>query len=135
MGHSLKDVINEIRSMAITADVRSHLAREVCPWAMYECTPDGKCIWGNEALCDLYGLDHEQVKGFGWSAAVEDSERDRVVATWQTALAKGIPYLDTYTIINQRTGKRSRVRTRATGYQHKGVIILFSGSVIPVQEA
>lgn len=133
-GTSLRDAVNEIRHMASVADVRSHLSREVCPYAMYECAPDGKCIWVNEALCQLFGLDAEDALGYGWLQSVSDAERSTTMFLWQEAVVKDIPWSTVFTIVNQRTGAQVRCRTRATSYKMGGVIILYSGTVIPEKQ-
>lgn len=128
-GASLRDAINQIRDMANIADVRSHLTREACPYAMYECSPDGKCVWVNEALCNLFGMEEERMMGYGWLEAIEDSERIDSMKAWQQAIENNIPYSSSYTVVNQRTGERYRCRTRANGYKHEGKTLLYAGTV------
>jgi PAS domain S-box-containing protein len=49
------------------------------------------------------GQTPEQLAGYGWLAGVHQDDRDRVLATWESAVAAQTPYVCEYRIVGPRT--------------------------------
>jgi len=111
--------------------VESHLKIGV-----YECDLSGKCIWCNPYLAELFGLDSERMRGYGWLSAIVPDERIDVQKRWRISVDQGIPYDDTYTIENQRTMKRVRCRSRADLVKADSEPLCYVGwvKVVPIPE-
>lgn len=133
-GQSIRDAIDDIRRRTIEADIRSRVVREILPTGMYECTPAGECVWVNEALCDLFGMHPEAMLGHGWLSAVLESDRDAAWQAWKRAIENITPYSDTYTVVNQRTGTRTRCWTKASRYiDAEGHTVMYYGTVKKIE--
>lgn len=104
--------------------IESHLRIGV-----YECDLDGKCLWSNPYLAELFGIDERYMHGYGWLSAVIKEERVAVQKRWRTSVENGIPYDDIYTVENKRTQTRHRCRTRAELVRADGEPLCFIGWV------
>lgn len=74
--------------------------------AMWFTNAAGECVKANRAMCEMFGLTHEQVvadHGRGWMRAVVPEHRERVWREFKSALASGVPYACHYSI-NTKTG-------------------------------
>ena len=67
------------------------LAIDVIPQLVWSAFPDGAVEFCNQRWLDYTGLAAEQVKGWGWSAAIHPEDLDELVATWRRVLAEGVP--------------------------------------------
>lgn len=119
-GGSLADTINDIRKHQIIGQTRAQILWEHQQGVgYYECEGNasenaGACTWANKYLCDLFGIPLEEFVGFGWTQAiVSQAERNRIHKSWLAAVEDEIPYVEEYEIVNQHTGQRHRVKTRA----------------------
>lgn len=129
-GKSLKDIIVSCSKRISVQEARINSIALTSPIAMYECDINGKCIWANEAICNLFGLDNIGMMGYGWLEAIEDENRMNTQELWDNCIKKGIPYATEYVVINQRDGKKYNCRSRAIARRDEnGQIILFHGFV------
>lgn len=131
-GKSIKDQITRIDNAVRLAELRSKLiASSFSNIGMYECDPQGKCIWANSALCDLFGLPHEEVLGNGWLSGVMDDEREDVLEKWLTSIEHNIPYDTTYTVRNNKTHEVFKVKTSAMSNKSvDGKILGYYGQMV-----
>jgi len=58
--------------------------------AIYQSDAQGRCVYVNAALCELFGLTEKEALGVGWLDRVHPEDRDRVSAARQYA-ASTIP--------------------------------------------
>lgn len=73
----------------------------------FECQVDGSCLYASRSLAALFGLNQDEMRGYGWLDAIDGAEeRQRVQSNWANALEHGSPYRDTYRVHNRRTGER-----------------------------
>lgn len=63
---------------------------------VYVCNGDGVCTYANKTLSDLFGIEQEQMKGFGWAKGIIDQQK--AVNNWNFAIKNNLPYSDTYSI-------------------------------------
>jgi PAS domain S-box-containing protein len=63
--------------------------------AIYQSDAEGRCIFVNSALCELFGLTEKEAMGVGWLDRVHPEDRERVQAARRYA-ASAIPvfYID-----------------------------------------
>lgn len=134
-GGSIKDKINVIYELSVLADARVKHMISMTDQPMYECrVSDGFTINVNEALCNLFGMTEPHMLGNGWLEAIVQEERAMVWTEYQRAIKEHTPYSWTYTVENQKTGKRIRVKTKLTVLRNsKGAPVLYTGMSEPVE--
>lgn len=119
-GSSIKDSLKRLEDKAHLQDLRWKLSnnreQDIC---VFECNALGNCVTANRALCDLYGLNEEDMLGLGWLIAVKETDRQSVWSAWQATIKSDIPYDATYTVVNQKTGAQFLVRAKAV--VHRGL--------------
>lgn len=109
---------------------RIHLLLKTNKIGMYECNHKGECIWVNDSVCDLFGLEHDELLGHGWSSCIVEEHRSIIVKEWLNCIEFDIPYSAGYNIINKKTGENIRVSTTAISIRDDdGKPILFCGSI------
>jgi len=131
-GKSIKDQLSRIDDTVRLAELRSKLiASSFTNIGMYECDPQGKCVWANAAMCDIFGLTLEEVLGNGWLGGILDSEREAVLDRWMTSVHNDIPYDNTYHVVNRRTHETYLIKTTAiVNKSRDGKILGYHGQII-----
>ena len=131
-GKSIKDHLIRIDDTVRLAELRSKLvASSFTNIGMYECDPQGKCVWANAAMCDIFGLTLEEVLGNGWLAGILDTEREDVLERWMTSVRNDIPYDNTYHVVNRRTHETYLIKTTAiVNKSRDGKILGYHGQII-----
>lgn len=80
---------------------------------VFESDLDGRCVWCNPFLAELFGIDADNMRGYGWLSGLVPDDRVTAQKRWRVSVEHGIPYEDTYTVENKRTSTRYRCQTRA----------------------
>lgn len=125
----LHALVADIRTSVGEFEIRQRIAERHLEIGIYVCTPDGKCTWANDFLCDAFGVDSTDMLGFGWIGAVAKSEQVRVHTAWKSAVAEGIPYRESYEV-EPRDGKdRWRAMTQAWPVVRGGKTVCYVGYV------
>ena len=106
---------------------RTEVILDLSPHPIYECATDGRCVFANEKLCDLFGLSESDMLGNGWLEGILPEERERVHSTWIFAVKKSIPYECAYTVRNCKTGEKYKAITRALPLSHDEEVIGYLG--------
>lgn len=114
--------------------LRMQLVERHLDIGVYLCDADGKCVFASSILCEQFGLDSQEMLGFGWSAVIPTKQRQRVVEYWQSCVSGGIPYSDQYEINNAVTGRHLRVITEAYKVEHDDHATFYLGWVKPKTE-
>lgn len=112
-GSSLRDAVDRTHRAATVANLRSLHVVGLLHRAAFECDPDGQLSYASPALCELWGMSASEMRGKGWLRGVHDLERADVDRQWLDDIHNGRPYAHEYVVVNQRTGQRCRVRSRA----------------------
>lgn len=134
-GKSIKDQITRIDENIKRSDLRIKLiATNLVTTGIFECDAEGKCVWVNRALADMFGLEREEMLDTGWLSAVVDDERNEVWMDWMYCINNHIPYEAEYSVHNKKrdTTFRIRVVAVATKNEHNRVLGFF-GTTIKVQ--
>ncbi len=100
----------------------------------YECGPDGRLIYANNALCALFELDHVDMMGYGWLDGIEPIDRISTKRLWEESIKDGIPYATTYHVRSARTRKKCFCEAEAFPLKLPDrKIIAYFGTVIPIE--
>lgn len=72
--------------------------------AIYQSDAEGRCVYVNAALCELFGMSEKEAMGVGWFDRVHPDDRERVLAARKHA-ASPIPvfYIDYRLQLHGRT--------------------------------
>lgn len=104
----------------------------------YNCDASGRCTWVNDELAEMFGIDAADMLGFGWTAAIDQVDRMRVVEEWRQAVELGLPYSTRYRVINQRSGLAFECDTWTRSVEvidrddagSPGVVLYYVGAVV-----
>lgn len=131
-GKSIKDQIDRIDENTKLSELRIKLiATNLVTTGIFECAPDGTCIWVNRALADMFGMERQEMLENGWLLAVNDEERAEVWDEWVYSIQNHIPYEAEYTVHNKKTKENFKVRVMAIANKaDSGKILGYFGTVI-----
>lgn len=63
---------------------------------IYLCDENGKCIWVNKPLAEMFNIDQKNMSGYGWLQNVCDKES--AYTHWKWSVENNIPYKDLYEV-------------------------------------
>lgn len=110
---TIKALHEAIQTAHDVLEIRQQISEKYLKIGVYICDLDGKCLWSNEYLNEMFGLDSQAMKGFGWLQAIHSKDRKRVHEEWLYSIKEGIQYNCEYTICNLRDGRLIDARTEA----------------------
>lgn len=135
-GKKIVDELSRRSKDIVLGEVRQQFLEQRLGIALYVCASSGSCEYASEALADLFGLERAEMLGNGWLKAVDMSERQKVMEFWEYAVKHNMPYDYEYAVINQNTGKRFRVITRAFPVASRsGEMLCYVGMVEMLSDA
>jgi PAS domain S-box-containing protein len=94
-------------------EVRMRISERYLKIGLYVCDLEGKAVWLNDVICEMFGLDSRSMLGFGWLQAIHQHDRERVNEEWMYAINKELTYNSSYTICNCRSNISLNVKTTA----------------------
>lgn len=77
-------------------DMRGNILCDRLGVGIYICSLDARCSYANATLSNLFGVDREDMLGWGWLAGITPSDQLRVKTSWALAVQEKLPYKDTY---------------------------------------
>lgn len=77
--------------------MRIDIIEENLNLGIFVCDKDGKWIWANRFLCDLFGVDEQDIHGLDWIACIKD--QPKALNTWKFAIQNQIPYRDEFIVL------------------------------------
>lgn len=110
---TIKEIYEAIQTAHDVLEIRQQISEKYLKIGVYICDLEGKCSWSNQYLNDMFGLDSEEMKGFGWLRSVSQRDRKRTHEEWLYAVREGIAYSCDYHVHNERDNKKLFVRTEA----------------------
>lgn len=110
---AIKQVHEAIQNAHNTLEIRQSIAEKYLKIGVYICSTSGKCLWANEYLCEIFGLDSTEMKDFGWLSSIDTNDRKRVYENWIYAIHNKLSYSDDYNITNSRTMIKYNISTEA----------------------
>ena len=93
----IKKLIHSLRGRVTEIAIRKRIVERSLNLGIYQCDAQGKCIWANDVLCDLFQRDSREMLGYAWLDAL--SNRRQVFENWKFAVTNGTPYEDNYVIL------------------------------------
>lgn len=84
--------------------------------ASFEADVNGDLVSANQTFAEMCGLGEHDLRGRGWLKAVHEDDRTRVWERWTASRNAGLPYSQTFRLVDQRGGKTSTCRITATAF-------------------
>ena len=78
------------------SETRFRTLAQGSPVGIFRTDATGHCIFLNERGGEITGLSPEAAIGYSWTQRVHPDDRDRVLAEWNTALEKNLPFGSEY---------------------------------------
>ncbi|MEJ2510260.1 MAG: PAS domain-containing protein [Anaerolineales bacterium] len=83
---SMLGAIKNASALAILTRNRVDVLEEASHIPVIVTDESGSLVWANLAYCNLVGLQLDRVKGFNWSNAIHQDDRESVVKGWRDAV-------------------------------------------------
>lgn len=115
-------------------EIRQRISERHLAIGIYVCRPDGECTWANDFLCEQFGLDSQEMRGYGWLAAVSRHDRDRVLEAWTKAVTMHLPYSETYAVVPANDEETWVAMTESWPVKEGEKIICYVGYVKRLRE-
>jgi PAS domain-containing protein len=97
---------------------------------VFECSPDGRCIHANRALCELFEMSLANMLGTGWLEGLLPSDRMLVFNAWIAAITAGVPYEASYRVRGVETHTITHcVATASPLRTSTGEIVSYFGTI------
>lgn len=129
-----QEIVDALKLLA-KLDWLSQIFADTHTTPIFLCDGSGDCTYANDAICELFGLSKEKMLGNGWTSAVDENQRHEVWKRWEDAIADEIPCSMSYKLINQRTGKESKVRAMTEKCCVGGQVVCYFGTVKEIEAA
>jgi len=127
---TLKQIVDDVQRSQTVTQLRQRIAERHLRVGVYVCGPDGRCTWSNEWLAEAFGIDRDNMRGFGWLNAIDAEQRLEATERWKYAVRNGVPYVDEYTVVNGRIGKTWQAQTEAFAIEQDGGVVCYVGYVV-----
>ena len=97
--------------------------------AIFVCVADGSCIFVNDALCDLFGAQYNDMMGFGWAHFILKEEREAVHQAWDAGIKYNKMVAGEYTMVNGVTLEKIKCEYTAVVHRVRGKVVTIFGMV------
>lgn len=125
-GSSLRDAIDRIEKNLHILDARQISLFDLSLAGVFITDEKGHCIYVSPSWCELTGLLPMQAMGDGWTAGIDQNDRERVFLEWHRATERGAIFESKYIT---ETGKRVVSRASAMYHPQTKKVIGFIGKV------
>jgi PAS domain S-box-containing protein len=85
----------KVRDLQVT-QFKIETLMKVAPAALFQATPDGQCLFVNQAWCQFTGLTLKDAIGDGWTSGLLPDDVERVQNAWREGSRKKEPIQVTY---------------------------------------
>ena len=110
----IKELYNTISRSSNTLELRQSISESHIKIGIYICEAEtGRCLWTNQYLNELFEMDSENMKGYGWGGAIHPNDSARILDVWREAVTNNNPYYASYKIQGRITGKTKEITTHA----------------------
>ena len=134
-GQTIKGLLQELSMKRTVDEIQRNMMASHLGLGLYICSPDGKCLYANDVLCEIFGRDLHDMVDFGWLASIEGSERLSVHQVWMDCIKSQLPYNCTYTVVNPRTKARHSCSTMAVPVKAGSVVTAYVGSLVDLKRS
>lgn len=96
-----------------TSEKRFQTLAKVSPTGIFRADTQGKCIYVNEAYCEISGFALSETLDQGWANAIHPEDREGLVRTWDEAINERINFEDECRVL-RKDGSERWVLVQAT---------------------
>ena len=116
------------------AEKQFHCLADSIAQLVWMARPDGYRFWFNKRWYEYSGMTPEQVQGTGWQSVCETVELPRVLKSWDSALAKGEPWEETYPLRRKDGQMRWHLARAVPVRDDRGAISCWFGTSTDIQD-
>jgi len=98
-GRELGELAEERSRLLDAVEAKYGSLCDVSPVGIFQNSSDGKCIYVNKRLQEIYALDDSMLLEHGWQRALHPIDKDRVIARWFQCVEAREDYRDEFRII------------------------------------
>ena len=81
------------------SEYRYQSLAEASPVGIYHTDLAGNCLYANQRLLEMIGLNKDGIVGEGWVNAIHPEDRDRVFQEWYRATQENLPFKSEYRLL------------------------------------
>jgi len=130
-GAKLRSILGNLSNKSDIGELKHRIIENQFSIGIYLCDALGKWQYTNKVLAEMYGMQSEDMKGYGWLRPICDA--NRVHHDWKMSVSNGLPYRTNYVI--EPDGKPAvEVYTEAYPIHEDGVVVQYLGVVKTTQE-
>lgn len=127
---NLAQQLKEAHTLAFTSKHKADFLLNESHLAIYECDINGSCVFTNQTLQNLFGLNNSRMLGDGWLSALHPDDIVSTHAKWQSTVRQWVPYRSRYRVINQITNQTTLCESFAVPIRdNDGIIISYLGVI------
>lgn len=127
----IKETHDKLSHEANKLSIRLDIHEKYLSIGLFICEPkEGRCIWTNDYLNSLFGLDSSDMHGYEWMSAIRQEDKEKVYNHWKFSIDHNTPYECEYSIINQRSKELKRViATAVAAVDESGETVCYVGYI------
>lgn len=127
IANTIIDFMRKSKSYNDNTDVRLNMLENELGIGIYVCNADGKCVYANRILCEMFGLPLNKMQGSGWLEPVIDKKK--VYDDWVFSFKNGIPYNTEYDIEVNGTIKTIITKAEEEKTEDSNIVLGYIGWV------
>lgn len=105
------------------------------PVGIFQCDPEGNCIYVNERWCQITGITFEQALGNGWISALHPEDTEAVASHWQDFVDNDANFSFEYRFLSPQSKKVSHVSGHAVPLlDQDDSLMSYIGTVVDISE-
>ena len=121
----IKQIANDVKIIRIERDATFYLSKE----PMFKTDDKGYYTSVNTSLCNLVGVNEQELLGLGWLNYVSLEDRDRVWEEWENIIESGKEFSTYYKVKNPSTLQLVPIKCRAVINRAEDSIISIIGTL------
>lgn len=99
-GSTIKDQLRAIRDNMLFMWATQESQNAALDLPIFYCGVDGRCTKASGPLATLFGMNQQDMLGYGWMVAVHPQDRESVAAAWRRTLVEGYPFDIDYRLLD-----------------------------------
>ncbi len=129
-GQIIRDIMSKKGYDIMVTQMRLDVIENAVGIGIYICDENGKCSYANKTLATMFGMQQEDMLGYGWSKPIINQQK--AVNNWQFSVSNGTPYSDAYEV---KIGNEIKeYYTEAESSVYEGRVIGYVGIVKEVKK-
>ena len=115
-------------------ETRFETLASMLPVGIYQNDSDGNCVYVNEKCCLLCGVERKDLLEKNWAKCLFPGDRRRIVAKWQNAVRKKVPFQAEYRFQHPKGAIVWVLGQAVPEYDESGNCVGFIGSITDITE-